>query len=74
MQIFRSKPEIPQDLVEGADADLSTPGRHHRRAAVQFDPDMAAPRLRWGKLLRRFAITAAPRRRSLRRSSLLVTP
>jgi hypothetical protein len=28
--------------VEGAGADLSAPGRHNRRAAVQLDPDVPA--------------------------------
>ena len=41
-QILRSKPEIPQDLVERAGADLSAAGRHNRCAAVQLDPDVAS--------------------------------
>jgi hypothetical protein len=28
--------------MEGADADLSAPGRYNRHAAVQLDPDVAA--------------------------------
>jgi hypothetical protein len=41
-QILPPKAEIPQDLVERAGANLSAPGRHNRRAAVQLYPDVPA--------------------------------
>jgi len=41
-QILRPKPEISQDVVERAGANLSAAGRRNRCAAVQLDPDVAA--------------------------------